>query len=554
MKKQILTTILLTLGVWSQAANIYIDPTYKGTSTGSITQPYSTFPAMTSGNKYLLKGGTTLDQTGSNLIYYVDNCIIDSYGTGLATIHGAAYQNAIVYLVGANNKVQNINVTNTNNTVDASTETNGVALIITSGARGYMTNVHVTGGWRGIVAGNYPNFSGTFVFKNCSVRNTQHDGIYICNLDTLLADSINSQNVNLNWANDYGGDCMQVESVNRIFVSNSYFDHSSMNGKYCLICNQYITAKITNSKMIAGLNESSLYIGTKDGVVTTYSATNCILKGGKLNIVNRSDTVYLTNCLLANAVDSSINGGYYGTLTNCTMANSKMGWIGYGAAFHINKCIFVNLPVLIQSNPGDMIGNLNNVYNCGGLANFTNTNLTTLNPQLDTAFASKNSSLSGIGYLPTTVTPVTPPVIIITPNCATNLKNARDSILNITLKVKNARDSIKVLSTAVTSESITINSYKDSVITLKKSLVVANTNYNTLNTTYLALQKADNANLSTISANNLQISNLNTQITNLTKTNSTYTANLKVKNDSLNLARATIKNYNSSVNGLINFK
>jgi len=127
MKKQLLIFIVFLMsGIWLQAANqsFYIDPTYKGTSTGSITQPYSTFPAMTSGNKYLLKGGTTLILTNSNINYTVDNTTIGSYGTGLATIQ-SGIPGRVVYVYGSNNTIRDFNIVITNQAVTAGNTTDG---------------------------------------------------------------------------------------------------------------------------------------------------------------------------------------------------------------------------------------------------------------------------------------------------------------------------------------------------------------------------------------------------------------------------------------------
>jgi len=353
---------MLSLFVNAQVSQtFYIDPTYKGTSSGSITQPYNTFPAMTSGNKYLIKGGTILILTNNNINYSVDNTTIGSYGTGLATIQ-SGIPGRVVYIYGSNNTIRDFNIVITNQSVTAGNTTDGGGLNINSGSRGYMINIHETGGWRGLIAGNYPNYSGTLVFKNCSVTTTQHDGIYICNLDSLIADSISSQNVNINWKNDIGGDCLQCESVRHVIVNHSYFDHTSMPGKYCLITNQYYNATVSNSTFKSNLNMACLYPGGVDVGSSHYTLTNSVLSGGTNVIQNRCEILTIVNCILSGSKSIGIESGDTVYIYNSVFANidsAIVAWPNY--VKKIQNTIFYNVkqPALAVGS----IGSNNLFYN-----------------------------------------------------------------------------------------------------------------------------------------------------------------------------------------------
>ena len=225
-----------------------------------------------------------------------------------------------------------------------------------------MINIHETGGWRGLIAGNWPNYSGTLVFKNCSVTTTQHDGIYICNLDSLIADSISSQNVNINWKNDIGGDCLQCESVRHVIVNHSYFDHTSMPGKYCLITNQYYNATVSNSTFKSNLNMACLYPGGVDVGSSHYTLTNSVLSGGTNVIQNRSEILTVANCVISGSKSIGIESGDTVYIYNSVFANidsAIVAWPNY--VKKIQNTIFYNVkqPALAVGS----IGSNNLFYN-----------------------------------------------------------------------------------------------------------------------------------------------------------------------------------------------
>ena len=339
---------------------IYIDPTYSGTQKGTISQPYTSLPIFQSNSAYLIKGGTTLT-TNTDYAYNVNNCILGSYN-GVANIECNVVGRCF-FLIGNNNSIQDLNIKSLNNNGNAPNQSTVVELKV-SGGKSYLKNLNISGGWRGIVGGNYDVGTGVVSISNCTVNSTQHDGIYVSFLDSLIVDNVKVWNVNLNYAVDYGGDALQSESVKYVKIDHSSFDHTSTSGKYALIVNGYINATVSNTILKSKNGEACTYPGDNvdDNIPTYYTMTNCILDGGMRGIQNRCDNFTATNCIISNSLTYAIESGDQVTLNNCVFANVDTAiLIWWPTTKTIKNCIFYNV---YQPFAGvGMTGNNNLFYN-----------------------------------------------------------------------------------------------------------------------------------------------------------------------------------------------
>ena len=317
-------------GICLQAATYYIDPTYSGTHTGTISQPLNTLSSVSSNTTYLFKGGTTF-HANNNIGGTVDNCTIATYGTGKATIlFNTSVSGRLVNLLGQNNTIQNLNVFTNNHygSVNGNVDPNActcVELYITGG-RGTLKNIATKGGWRGIVGGHYGYYTGTMIIDSCSVDTIQSDGFYVTYLDSLIVHKAKSTNCNINWANDYGGDSFQEGNTLHIIFDSCYLDHYAYPGKYSLICNDYYEAQITNCYFRSYNGEGCMYPSSSDSsYFTATNITNCVFDGGMRGIENRSDNTVITNCLFkANPVTRfAIDAVVKLSCTNCTFVGYR---------------------------------------------------------------------------------------------------------------------------------------------------------------------------------------------------------------------------------------
>jgi len=592
--KKILISLLLVISSFAlKGATItnYIDPSYTGTSNGTITQPYKDIPAIISNNIYLLKGGTTLkaiDTYGAN----ADNVKISTYGTGRANIYfNKNISGRLINLRGSGNLIENLNVITDNrlgadaNRIVSTDMATPVEFYITGG-KSIIRNVSIKGGWRGFVAGHYDIRSGVLEMDNVSIDSVQHDGMYITYLDSCIVRNSRVTNCNLAWKYDFGGDCLQNGENFHVIFENLYLDHSNSIGKYCLITNSYYDAIINNCTFVGNYNQAGIYPSSSDSskFTATY-ITNCKFIGGKKGIENRSDRTIVKNCVfIANdSTEYAIDGGVRNTIQNCTFVNHKKFLIGsYGAVgtlvTDIDKCIFSNNKSHIQSNTGNLVVTNSNFFNTPKDKGVY-TNITNLDPQFDENYISKNTALNGIGsnltvpvIIKDTSITVTPPVVI-TPS-GSDCKASRDSVqlllnslltykdtaklykialdtatnrlnrINILIKTNSTLTSAnKVLNDSVTSKTNQITSLKNTVTTLTAT-------NKTLTTTNSTLTSANKVLNDSVTSKTNQITSLKSTVTTLTSTNKSLTTTNKVLNDSVTSKTNQITSLKNTITNL----
>jgi hypothetical protein len=96
------TQITTATSMAAVANAVYIDPTYTGTKTGSITQPFTSFSDVkwVDGGVYLLKSGTVYN-TSTKIRPNANNITIGSYGTGNRPIIRSSVSNDKIVDLGS---------------------------------------------------------------------------------------------------------------------------------------------------------------------------------------------------------------------------------------------------------------------------------------------------------------------------------------------------------------------------------------------------------------------------------------------------------------------
>jgi len=354
-QKSLFIVLLTTLLSWSSQAQtvVYIDPTFTGSQGGTLSNPYASLPNLGSNTTYLIKGGTTL-YLSKSVMFNVDNMKIGSYGTGRANIENSAVDRCFNF-TGNNITIQDLNIKS-----PQATGANPINIRLgATWGRVTIKNCSTDGGLQGIGINNYYHAMGTAIITGCTIANTQRDGLYLDDLDTVIFTNNTVTNVNLNYANDYGGDCLQTESVKYIFIDSSSFTHNTP-GKFCLINNGYKVVRVTNSVFQGSTNESCIYTGGSNDLSMSYYVTNCILKGGMRNLWNNADYLYVTNSVLDGASIAGLQGGEPSgamKLTNITFVN-QVSAVSVPVLATVTNCLFnktntklnVGFPTLTLTN------------------------------------------------------------------------------------------------------------------------------------------------------------------------------------------------------------
>jgi hypothetical protein len=359
---------ILPVQLFGQKYAVYIDPTWTGVEKGTISQPYSSLPENPKKNtKYLIKGGTVLEPR-KTIDYDMDSVTLGSYD-GVATIE-SALEGRLINLQGNSVRIENLKVIVLNNKAEEAHGTNGVNMV-TRGGRGYIVNVSVNGGWRGIDAGGdtYDDV-GVIYVTDVTINNTLHDGMYITHLDSLIVSGCKVMDVNLDWFDNYGGDGIQCGEIHHVIIKDCYVDHTSTPGKYCLISTNTEETNVDNCHFKSFNTEACLYPSSLD--VSPYkpmlTVTNCIFEGGWRAIQHRTDNTKIQNCLFVGCSESewAIDGNVYSEISNCTFVNYKRQLMGsFGSSGQIvtknTKNLYYNC-VSMLANKDNVEGSYNNFY------------------------------------------------------------------------------------------------------------------------------------------------------------------------------------------------
>lgn len=230
-------------------ATYYIDPTYEGTSTGSISQPYKSWFDFTvqNNNTYLQKRGTFF--RSSSYIYKTNpsGITFGSYGSGERPyILFTGDDMSFFYFDGGKwITIENLKIENVYNA-------DGTITLSAHGGRSahYNTvrNCEVIGGWRGINSEVYPGESTSFIsnltIEDCIIHETERDGILAKSSTSSTYDGITIRrchiyNVNRRWLTYFDGscdgDCIHLLRVDNFLVEDCILDRRGTSYKFCFI-------------------------------------------------------------------------------------------------------------------------------------------------------------------------------------------------------------------------------------------------------------------------------------------------------------------------------
>ena len=345
---------------------VYIDPAFNGVGDGTMAKPFKSLPVQFRNNTaYLIKGGAVLITTDRIWIPN-DSIRISTYGNGVATIQGDFGWNILV-VAGKDNVIENLNLTQLTSGFEGKT---GVFGLSTIGGRGWVNNVHTTGGYRGINVGSYNHKGGKAYVTNCSVTTTGSDGMYMDDLDSLVVINCKSVDVARLFPTDIGGDCLQSVFVYNVTLENCFFDHSSMGGKYCYIGQDGLSVNISNSTFKSGENAACMYLGSSDSIPNSlWNVTNCHFKGGRYAMQNFAHEIIMYNCTFSDQLEEALHEAYIGRFYNCTFVNQKIGLVSWSSQpdeyKEIKNCIFYNVEAPFYGNR--MVASNNLHFNTNGV-------------------------------------------------------------------------------------------------------------------------------------------------------------------------------------------
>lgn len=383
----ILTTvfmIILLANTFGQS-NIYIDPTYTGTTqNGTIQYPFTSWNSVTwiSGNNYYQKAGTTFTTSGSIIISSKNNVTIGSYGTGNKPriVNNGVNTNKVLDITSCSNfTISNLELSSTTGQVTAAILIDGIG-----SANNLIDNCILHDVQWGIrILTTSPGNR----ILNCEVYNTKDDGIYIKDTPDIEIGYCNVHDVNLNYfinpdQSFSAGDNIQIASTNshNFNIHHNLLDHSSTGNKFCFIAwgNNY-TGILEHNTFIGNANNvtSCLYLSPTTGNVTVrYNS----IKNGNYGIY-----AYVTNFHV-----------YYNNFVSNRTAIAVLN------NYHLlaeNNVFYNNVITAISALSGSTVISKNNIFHInGGKAYSVNSTLisdyNTFNTQAS-GFINGNSTLAG---------------------------------------------------------------------------------------------------------------------------------------------------------------
>ena len=386
MKKLIILILLLPLLVIGQTKEldtpdlpyyitdtIFIDPSQPIQGDGSYENPLNSlsvnnpFPEWDAGanrmvrdnTAYLFKRGVvdgSFEAPTYHLRFDGDNNFFDSYGQGAMheRITAATGNNRAFYVIGKNNKVRNLRLTQT----DPFTNNNVLQIQGVNNSAENLTvvdidSVVVSGGTNGIIAANAEK---VFI-RNAEIFNILVDGIFVAGglppnviTDTVIIEDVHVYDVNLNYlnipGNSSGGDNIQV-GTNYFELRRSILDHSFMGWKFNFISN-----------FGHGIIDSVIFISHPHRVHAVRGAakiSNSVFIGGSINL----------NTWGESSVKNSIFIGYGKDVTHEFYDGTETLRATDNPHIHFYNNTFVNIPIA-SINHARTVNMRNNIfYNVG---------------------------------------------------------------------------------------------------------------------------------------------------------------------------------------------
>jgi hypothetical protein len=298
---------------------VYIDPTWAGTHSGTLSLPLADFPSSpTAGYSYLLKRGTTLART-TKWEFYEMGFKIGAYGTGVNPIvsyTGTDYCIKCAISTPGNLDIENVtfkanSISGSNSLLNIGTNTSGTVNII---------NCTFHNALRGIISSGCTGM--TLRILGCLIYDTDSDGI-ITGAKLALLEVGYTYIHNVNCSHSHGGsddgDCIQEDDAVSVWIHHCVLDHYTHPNKFCLIIT-YDTS-VETTYLVTAIVEYNLFRrkNTTEGIcvyLTGTSGANTKVRyntfqDAAMGIENRSYGNYIygnTFVHLATAYESAYTG------------------------------------------------------------------------------------------------------------------------------------------------------------------------------------------------------------------------------------------------------
>ena len=333
--------VLISVLSFSQDT-IFIDPTFLGTSNGTITNPYKGWRDFTwTGTEvFLQKRGTTY--TGGTIAPQGDNIKLGAYGVGakpkiLNNSTGSTVK-AIDFYQGDGITIENFDISSVNDiTCGIAPGSNNNTILIDSCV------IHDVG-W-GI---RIFNTDGDVIIRNTEIYSTQDDGVYTENTKDMYIYNNHIHHVN---DVDGGGDCIQIAREQRnLYVYDNILDHSSNGNKFCSIFGSAYTYRDSTPDTINFYN--NICIGFKND---TFPTSGIYLKKsiGHLNVYN-NDFISCATGIWQDASTSIYNNLF----KNCSQAVT----VTSNDTAYIANNIFMGNDIGIEASYSSYARGYNNVF------------------------------------------------------------------------------------------------------------------------------------------------------------------------------------------------
>jgi len=350
MKRRILFQIAVLFS-WSAFAQVtqlpswiqntvYIDPTYTGSESGTLNEPYKSTKsigfAWSAKNAYLFKRNTTLNASSTENLS-ADSIVIGAYGSGKRPILSYNVLAAAISVSGTGSIINDINLI-----IPQDMSSHGIVM---GGDYGIINNCLVNGGNSGIRGAH---------LKHLKVLNTEvigaiGDGMYINPADTVTITNcyFHDQYLLPDLTNQGSIDNVHMENLKMVYIDSLYSDHSNFPGKFCLILNNPDSVSVKNSVFIGFPKGGAVYPGTsKNG----WSIQNCYFEGGLYAIQNNAK-LRIYNSVFRGQVEDAIFEGDDKWIFNCTFIdqyNVIRNW--FGSVRELKNCVFYNYNASIAGN------------------------------------------------------------------------------------------------------------------------------------------------------------------------------------------------------------
>ena len=368
------TAYLKALADSAGLTKVYINPSYSGTESGTLSQPYNalTDVTITSGRAYLFKRGTTYTISAQiDLSATTDNITFGAYGTGANPIITTSEDLNIFYIVGSEDiTVRDLDLRN-----PGYGPTTTAAFQSVGGIRTDIYNCNIQYHQQAVRTES----GSSYRIIGCEIHNIYSD-VFLCYTTSYVEVAwCNIHDFNEAYAvePDYtvlpasGGDGIQFNNpVYNFWTHNTTWDKSTSGNKAVFMVQDYTSKTYIEYCIIGAPNNNGI----------SGQSSQALNKGG----TGLNQTVYMKNNIIRGnyAGNTTFDVGIYGTGTGDTLIGNV--FIGLSIAIQVartgtvmlNNSFYNNLYSLWASSSTSMGAFRNNII-YGNTNNFTNVTVPT---------------------------------------------------------------------------------------------------------------------------------------------------------------------------------